>query len=191
MIIGLFTYITGIATLLGLFIQLKDVFPQHREARKNTILIILGLFIGTIIGSLQRISLNFTVPVRGLHLLVGAIIVVVFIILISAVFTNDNKKRGQLFGVSAFGTVFLFVILFGYFLLQSPALTSRSFDNITNDEMLILSDIHENKANFERSIYLLKKVIANMEKNDSRYKLLEDKVSDLKKKQIGYSKENS
>ena len=126
--IGLFTYIIGIATLLGLFIQLKDVFPQHREARKNTILIVLGLFIGTLIGSLQRINVTLSVPMSGLHLLVGAIIVVVFIILISAVFTNDNEKRNQLFGVSAAGTVFLFIILFGHFILQSPAATSRTFE---------------------------------------------------------------
>jgi hypothetical protein len=29
------TYIAGVATLLGFVFQLKDVFPQHREARKG------------------------------------------------------------------------------------------------------------------------------------------------------------
>ncbi len=130
--IGIFTYITGIATLLGLFVQIKDVFPQHREARKSLILVVLGVFIGTLIGTLQRINLNLAVPVSGIYLLVGVIIFVVFVILLSAVFTNDNEKRLQLFGASAAGTGLLCVVLFGYLLLQTPAATSTSFDKITN-----------------------------------------------------------
>jgi hypothetical protein len=187
--IGIFTYITGIATLLGLFIQLKDVFPQHRETRKNIILIILGLFIGTLIGSLQRINVNLAVPMSGLYLLVGAIIVVVFIILISAIFTSDNEKRMQLFGVSGTGTALLFLILCGHCMLQSPA--SKPFANITNDELLNLSEINEEKGNFERSIHLLEKVKENISSSDPRYKILEEKVSELKKKQLGYNKEKS
>jgi len=186
--IGLFTYIAGIATILGLFIQIKDVFPQHRETRKNVIFIILGLFIGTLIGSLQRINVTFSVPMSGLYLLVGAIIIVVFVVLISAVFTDDNEKRVQLFGVSGAGAGLLFIILFGHFVLQSPAATSRSVDKITNDELLLLADTNKGKGNFERSIYFLEEIKGDLNSADPRYEILEGKISGLKKLQIQDSK---
>ena len=188
--IGIFTYITGIATLLGLFIQLKDAFPQHRETRKNLIFLTFGVFLGTLAGSLQKINITLATPINGIYLLTGAIIAVVFIILISAVFTNDNEKRMQLFRVSGAGTVLLFIILFGHFLL-SPAVTSRSFDKISNDELLTLSEINEEKGNFERSIYCLEQVKNDLSSNDPRYKILKKKISDLKKLQIGYSTNKS
>ena len=186
--IGLFTYISGIATILGLFIQIKDVFPQHREKRKDVIFIILGLFIGTLIGSLQRINVTFSVPMSGLYLLVGAIIIVVFMVLISAVFTDDNEKRMQLFGVSGAGAGLLFIILFGHSLLQASAVTSRSVDKITNDELLLLADTNKEKGNFERSIYFLEEIKEDLNSADPRYEILDGKISGLKKLQIQDSK---
>ena len=182
--IGIFTYIAGIATILGLLIQIKDVFPQHRETRKNVIFIILGLFIGTLIGSLQRINVTFAVPMSGSHLLVGAVIIVVFVVLISAIFTVNNEKRMQLFGVSGAGAGLLFVILFGLLLLHSPAATSRSVDKITNDELLLLADTNKEKGNFERSIYFLEEIKEDLNSADPRYEILEGKISGLKKLQV-------
>ena len=182
--IGLFTYIAGIATILGLFIQIKDIFPQHRETRKNVIFIILGLFIGTLIGSLQRINVTFSVPMSGSYLLGGAIILVVFVVLISAVLTDNNEKRMQLFGVSGAGAALLFFILFGLLMLQSPAARSRSVDKITNDELLLLADSNKEKGNFERSIYFLEEIKEDLNSADPRYEILEKKISGLKKLQM-------
>ena len=186
--LGLFTYIAGIATILGLLIQIKDVFPQHRETRKNVLFIILGLFIGTLIGSLQKINVTFAVPMSGSQLLIGAIIIVVFVVLISAVFTDNNEKRMQLFGVSGAGAGLLFVILFGLFALQSPAATSRSVDKITNDELLLLADTNKEKGNFERSIYFLEEIKEDLNSADPRYEILARKISGVKKLQIQDSK---
>ena len=183
--IGLFTYITGIATILGLFLQIKDVFPQHRETRKNVIFTILGVFIGTLIVSFQGINITLAVPLSGLGLLVGAIIVVLFFVLMAAAFTSDNQKRDHLLGAS-FGIGFLLcIILFGYFLSQSPHLASQK---ITNDELLLLSDSNREKGNFEKSIYFLEKVKENLSSGDPRSEILKDKISELKKMQIGDKK---
>ena len=43
--LDVFTYITGIAGLLGLVLQLKDAFPEHRETRKTIVLLVLGIFL--------------------------------------------------------------------------------------------------------------------------------------------------
>lgn len=60
--LGLFTYLTGIATLLGLFLQVKDVFPKHRETRKAVLLVVCGVFLGTFIGALQGTHIVAQVP---------------------------------------------------------------------------------------------------------------------------------
>jgi len=180
--IGLFAYITGIATLLGLFLQFKDVFPQHRETRKNVIFIILGVFIGTLIGIFQSINITLAVPLSGVHLLVGGFIIVLFFVLIAAAFTSDNQKRSHLLGTSFGIGSLLFIILFGYFLSQSPNLASQK---ITNDELLLLSDSNREKRNFEKSIYFLEKVKENLSPGDPRSEILKGKIFELKKMQIG------
>jgi len=55
--------------------------------------------------------------------------------------------------------------------------------------MLTLSDINEDKGNFERSIYLLGLLKQDIGKTDSRYKILEEKISELKRRQLKYSKD--
>lgn len=144
----------------------------------------LGLFIGTLIGSLQKTNISLAVPLTGIYLLVGAIIVVISIILISAIFTSDNDKRLQLFGASGAGTAFLLIILFGYFLQSSGSSRTYDYDKVTNDELLILSEINKEKGNIERSIYFLEKVKFRLDSSDLRYKELEKNISELKKDQM-------
>lgn len=182
--VGIFTYITGIATLLGLLIQLTDIFPHHREARKSLVLIVVGLFAGTLIGTFQKISVTLAFPLTGLYVLVGAIIAVVFVLLIAATLTSDKEKRNQLFRASGVGTLLLFLILFGQLMLTSPAATSRSFDRISNDELLTLSKSSEEKGNIERSIYLLDIVLKGVSSNDPRHRILQERIADLKNRQI-------
>ncbi|ABL00105.1 hypothetical protein Ppro_2499 [Pelobacter propionicus DSM 2379] len=41
-----FTYITGIASILGFFLQLTDAFPKHREIRKSIFYISIAVISG-------------------------------------------------------------------------------------------------------------------------------------------------
>ncbi len=62
---GTFAFITGIASLLVLVLQLKDAFPEHREVRKTVFLIVLGVFIGTIISAFQHVSIKLDFPLNS------------------------------------------------------------------------------------------------------------------------------
>ena len=57
---NIFIYITGIASLLGLVLQLKDVFPKYQNLRKNILLVVLGTFIGSLVGGIRIVQVNLS-----------------------------------------------------------------------------------------------------------------------------------
>ena len=108
MSLGLFTYITGVATLLGLFLQFLDIFPQYREARKTALLITDGVFAGTVLGTLQKVNISFG-EVNLFSFVAAAFILIMFISLVSAIAVKDQKKCGSLYTV--FGWMVFAVLL--------------------------------------------------------------------------------
>jgi uncharacterized membrane protein len=48
-----FAFITGIATLISLVVQLSNLFPEYKEVKKNIMLFITGIFVGTVISVIQ------------------------------------------------------------------------------------------------------------------------------------------
>ena len=95
--IGLFTYITGIATLLGVVLQFRDVFPEHRELRKAVVLVIIGVFVGTVLGALQRVNVTVAAPLTWFPVLVAALLLILFIIIVSALFAQEKERRKALY----------------------------------------------------------------------------------------------
>ena len=61
-----FTYITGIATLLGFAIQIFDVFPSHSAVRSNILILVVGVFLGSVIGALDASEIKLEATVLSL-----------------------------------------------------------------------------------------------------------------------------
>ncbi|CAG9295951.1 hypothetical protein EV690_2880 [Celerinatantimonas diazotrophica] len=43
-----FTYITGVASLLGFIVQVFDLFPKYGVARRSVFLVVSGVFLGSL-----------------------------------------------------------------------------------------------------------------------------------------------
>ena len=155
----LFTYIAGIATILGFILQIRDVFPTHREARKSLLLLVCGVFIGSIIGSIRGIYISIQTPKNPLLMLAIIVLIVWALVLIwVAVFcllTKDSKRR-------EFLTNFLIVCLigFGAMMLFTALAYAPAFDPVTKNlevgEILHLSNTHVENRNNDRAINLMK-----------------------------------
>lgn len=115
---GYFTgAVSGLLTLLGLFLQVADIFPAHREARKAALYISLGVFVGNILGMMKSININIDLktysPITITLLVAFALIVVSGL---AAAFLGLGRKeaaaRRESYGMAAFfGIASFFVLL--------------------------------------------------------------------------------
>ncbi len=180
--IGLFTYITGIATLLGFVLQFRDVFPAHRELRKNVVLVIMGVFVGTLLGALQRVSITVAAPLTWFPILVAALLLILFIILVGALFAQENERRKQLY--IAFGwflTAILLVLLVGNMLTRKWPKETQS---LSTDEILILVDSNVSKGNYDAAIHWLECIRDRVSRRDPRFTSATRRIDELKQKQL-------
>ena len=176
-----FTYITGIAGLLGLVIQLADAFPKHREARKATVLLIIGVFLGTLISAARSVKIDLPEgSITPFSVLVAVFVVVLALIAITATFTQDKEHRDSLFTFTTLGTVALFVLLF-FGAISSSDFGQRS---LTVDELIELSTSHVSRGNFDRAISCLQDAQRLLPKKDDRSKGIDAKIKEIKTRQL-------
>src|SRR3990172_7714181 len=149
-----FTIITGIAGLLGLLLQFKDAFPEHRETRKAIVLLLLGVFVGSMVATLLNSQFSVTVPLSPFGLLIAGFGGVLAVLSIAAILSSDLNKRSQLLGASGVGLIaFLFVLLFGamFTSVETDSPTTRALRKMTLDEFLEMSAIHAGRGNYDRA----------------------------------------
>lgn len=181
-----FTYITGIAGLLGLILQLKDSFPEHREARKTVVLLVIGIFVGSVVASLKGVRVEFGGSIRPFEILVAVFVVVLATIAIVGTFTRESTRRSELFVFSGFGALALFVLLFvGSIGSLNEGHAERERKRVNIEELLELSALQASRGSFERSLLFLEEAKSRLPQEDERHKALEDRIQDIKRKQVG------
>ena len=106
-----FTIVSGIASILGLIVQLADFFPSHSQARNSIVFLICGVFIGSLFGAFDTAQIKFSFSITGYVLLVSAIVLTLVIVLLVAIFSHNHYKRGEMYVVLALGAFFLLIVL--------------------------------------------------------------------------------
>ncbi|OHB50106.1 MAG: hypothetical protein A2Y10_14265 [Planctomycetes bacterium GWF2_41_51] len=181
---NLFTYITGIASLIGLVLQIKDVFPKYKNLRQSLLFLIIGMCFGTILGGIQLLQLNLFLPeVQSTGeflktILVCAAILMVFILVIAGIFTNGHEGY------------FVFAVFLSFFLIPivSSMNTTKESEKISNlniGDLKLLEDHYEKNENYERCIIILEEMKSELSRNDPRKKVIIQKIDEIKMKQIG------
>lgn len=175
---AIISYIAGIASLLGLILQLIDAFPEYREVRKTVFLIVLGVFIGTILGSLQAVSIKLDSPLSAFHIIIAISVLIISSVAIIGAFTNDHIKRVHIFTASCVGLIALLIVLFG----NAVSTIQIGQHDITKDELMILANNNLEKGDVDRAIIILDMVKNQLNLDDPRRKLLDKKINELKNK---------
>ncbi len=177
-----FTYIFGVVAILSFILQIRDVFPAHREVRKAVLYISFGIFVGSFIGALN--SINITIAKSygliqiTLIIVLLIVVVVLSIIIFIATCINDEKKRGELWGVTVVGIIvcFLIIIALGISTTGGPNKTPEFSAN----EILVIAGDSYKKKEYERAITLYKKVKRKYPENDPRRQSIEKKIKKIK-----------
>jgi hypothetical protein len=180
---NLFTYITGIATLIGLILQLKNFFPKYERIRKNILYVTIGLFIGTLLGSIKLVQLNLAISndidgfIKILISMGGFLILL--IVLIAAIFTKNKETKSLMF-------LIFMIVIFGYGFGMAGLVTSSRFNSsgINLDELKIIADLSEENGNYDRCIEMLEIMKSKVSTSDPRRKAIEKRMEQIKNIQV-------
>ncbi|WP_211474923.1 hypothetical protein [Collimonas humicola] len=179
------TYISGIASVLGIMLQFKDSFPEHRETRKAVFMLVLGIFVGSIIGGLRGVKVDFGVAITSSQIVLWVLVFVTAGIAIVGAFVKDQTRRGELFIMSAVGIVATFILLaFGGMSGIEDSRIERQRKQLTVEEILELSTNATARGNYERALTFIEDAKSRLLLNDERLKILDDRIRDIKNQQV-------
>lgn len=176
-----FTYIFGIVAILSFILQIRDVFPAHREVRKVVLYISFGVFIGSLIGGLN--SINITIAKSyGLIQIALIIVLLILVIVISmlsfiVIRINDKQKRQELWAGLIVGMIFTGFIIIA---LGVSTIDKKSDPRYSINEILIIADENYKKKEYDRAIELYERASYRYSEYDLRRKSLKDKIKKIK-----------
>lgn len=179
-----FTIISGLASILGFILTVSNIFPLHAKTRNYFTIFAFGSFIGSFIGGIKNININFPEnPVSsGILLFYIMCLTGLFFVLLTALFSEDKEKRSECFSVVAGGFVILvfvgMIILFGIGLGKvAPN------EEIPLDDLLAISEVNVNKGNLDRAINELDLFARRCPANDTRKEAALKRIEELKNQQ--------
>jgi len=181
-----FTFLSAIASVLSLILQLKDVFPAHRDTRKKLSILVLGCFIGSIFGVLQKVDFTISMSYNPLALLILIILIAVLLFLLVTaaigIFSKEPKRRGEAKELLFVGFIaaILFVFPFGGMALHG-LWTSSSMNDLTDAELVKMSNMCFENKNLERSLEFLERLNRRLTEDDPRKEMLQKRINKIKK----------
>jgi len=180
-----FVVIIGIVTLLAFFIQLRDLFPAHRETRKTLLVFIFGVFVGSVISVVQGVTITLDIPSSPVLLLLYTCIIILILLLLIAAMTwllSTNEKSKSHAG--EFLIIGIVVLLFMFLGAGAGSAIPSNDSSVGLEEYLTLGNNYSKKSNYEKSLYFLNKAKSMLSRGDPRYELIDEKIEAIKLKQV-------
>jgi len=177
-----FTYITGIASVLGLLLQFKDSFAEHREARKNIVVGLLGVFAGSLFTGLKAEKVVLDTPITLFVAMVGICGLLLAIVMIVGIFTTDRQTRNELFIFPVIGFPLLFLALA---ISNIKAPSDYEQRQVSLEELLALSELNESHANYDRALFYLGQAKLRLDAGSERQTSIDRRIHAVEAKQVG------
>lgn len=178
------TLISGIASLIGLVLQFKDAFPEHRETRKTVVVLLLGVFFGCIITSLFSLKSSLPAEISPLTISIGVFLVIICLLVTVACFATDSSKRNDLFTVACLAGVVVLILLFFESQKNRPVQECDLKHFLYEDEIFKLADDQASKGNYERAIVFLQQTLPSVSIKDPRTAIIMKRIQELRARQL-------
>ena len=186
-----FAIITGVATLIGFFIQMSDFFPTHRELRKMFVVFLTGVFVGSSVAALMTTEVKVggvESPVDVAVVLLIALTFLFFIVegLRALLAQTDEDRESALARTGlGLGAVILSLVI-GAMAFAGPT----SNDRLSVDEVITLVQKHRRAAAYDRAIGLLQTAQRSLQKDDPRAATLGHLLAEVVREQGSYADRN-
>lgn len=177
--IDTFTLITGLASLFGFIIQIFDFFPRFGKVRQIVFIFLFGVFSGSLLRAIEPSGIRLNFEFTGFGLLLFIFTLVLIALLITAAFTDDIRKRTELFTASGIG-FFAFLIFAFFGAIMSGVLDNPNIEKerLTAHELNLLSNDAESLKDNERAIMYLTKIKSRLKDIDA-CKAVDERIKQL------------
>lgn len=184
--IDTFTWITGLATLVGLGIQLLDLFPRAGRWRALAFAFLLGVFLGSILRAFDSSQITIKIEVTKGTILLGIFGIVTLVFLSAAAFTRD-ARRGEFYIVSIIAG-FCFVMTAIGVAASSSDHESPDFQQLSVSELNLLAERAIATEDLERAISRLQAMEYKVRYYDiEQAKVVDERIQDLRRKEMALS----
>lgn len=184
--IDVFNYITGVATLVGLFFQFKDLFPEHREVRKTIVILVTGIFIGTMLSTIKGIKVDIGASVQLADIVIIALVCILMLATTVAIFTTDQVRRNDTYGLLFGGAVLLVgILLFKGLAAVGETNADREQKQINLEEIVQLANTASTHGDYQRALLWLDAAKSRVINDPERSQAIEKRERDVRKKQLG------
>jgi hypothetical protein len=180
-----FTIITGLASLFGFVIQAFDLFPKFGRARQVVFLLLVGVFIGSLLRAIDPSSVKLNLQFTGFNILIVFFVIAVIGFLIVAASSSDINKRNEFYTVAGIGFgAFIVVLLFGSLFTGMISSTEMEKQKVTISELNTLAERALQNRDFERAIMHLRTIESRVSRDDSRLKLVKEKIRQIELQEL-------
>jgi hypothetical protein len=178
-------WITAVAGLVGLFIEIRGKFPQYRRYIWNCTLIAFGAFLAVLVNRASFMTLDPSVKITLQDFtrvaLVGGTGILAVACFLTSLFTKDSAQKAYAGTLGSSATGFLILLLM--FTQFSPYTASGNGLTLAFDEQVELAAIARQKGNFDRSLQLLQDGLKHYNAFDERRIMLQRLITETEKLQ--------
>ncbi len=185
----IFTLITGVASLIGFFIQVFDLFPKFGKLRQPLFFLFLGFFLGSLIRTFDSSSIKFAIEITFLTGMIAFVTLITLSLLVGAAFTNDWKRRGELHATAGLSFGLLLILLFAKAISSAPDSGWNRVQlekaQLSVQELNYLVERAAEEKNYERAVMHLEEIKSRFDANDtSAIEAINKRILDLKQKEV-------
>ena len=179
-----FTLVTGLASLFGFVIQAFDIFPKLGRARQTVVLLLVGIFVGSLLRAIDPASIRLNLQITRFTVVITLFAVGVTCFLIAAAFTSDAAKRGEFYVIAGIG-FFVFILFYIFGSIEPAGLNPiDEKQRITIIELQTLADRALQNKDFERALIHLRTIEGRVHGDEVRMKLIQKRIRQIELQEL-------
>ncbi len=173
----IFTIVTGLASLVGFILQIKDIFPKYRRYYTAATFILFGVTIGFGLNSLTGTTIHLPASLSPRNiigiLLFGGSGVLIFFCFAAAAMLSNPDRRSELSRIGSAVSGFLIFMLLFFINTFFPPTQQEREQVFTYDEQVTCAVNAASHQNFDRALVILDHAVAGLGLGDPRREIVD------------------
>lgn len=183
----IFTIVTGLASVVGFILQIKDIFPKYRRYYTAATFVLFGVTIGFGLNSLTGTTVHLPASLSPRNiigiLLFGGSGVLIFFCFTAAAMLGNPERRSELSRIGSAVSGFLIFLLLFFINTFFPPTQEEREQIFTYDEQVACAVTAVSHQNFDRALVILDNAVAGLGLGDSRREIVDKLKTQIRSQQ--------